>query len=1081
MKQDKFSVVPLERLLRLILEQLKNGQYFGLDKDLFYTGSEPAIQSKRFGQLLETPLGVAAGPHTQMAQNIIGAWLCGARFIELKTIQTLDELDVSKPCIDMYDEGYNCEWSQELKIKESFDQYLNAWIIIHMLMGQGRFGGIFNMSVGYNYEGILNENVQWFFDKMSDCHAEKQEKINAIRKIYPRIDEIAIPDCISNNVTLSTMHGCPPQEIEKIGLYLIEEKGLHTTIKLNPTLLGPDRLRRILNDTLGYSTPVPDLAFEHDLKYPDALNIIRNLSLAAEKKNVHFAIKLTNTLESLNFRNVFPENEKMMYMSGKALHPISINLAHKLQQDFGGKLDISFSAGADCFNFADILACGLKPVTVCSDILKPGGYGRLSQYLENLKEDMYRLSANSPDDFILKKAGNAFTDISEAALHNFEKYSTETLSNPVYRKGHLPKDIKTQRPLGYFDCVHAPCVHTCPANQDIPEYMYLTSEGRFDDAFRTILRTNPFPTVTGMACDHLCQTKCTRMNYEESLQIREVKRFISEQTIRKPVPATFPSNGLKTAILGAGPAGLSCAWFLRLSGFEVDVFEERIYAGGMVASVIPSFRMPGAGIEKDIERIIDAGVKIHFETPVTGKTFEKLQRDYDYVFIATGAKKAKRLNIPGEDLPAVTDPLTFLSLAKQGQAPATGRHVIVIGGGNTAMDAARMAKKITGENGNVTIVYRRTLAEMPAAYEEVEAALREGVEILTLTAPLQIIESVPGKVLLHCQKMELKGMDEKGRPKPVKIEGSEFDLEASMIIPAIGQDVVIDFMNPYLTVNNPEFRTKLPNVFIGGDALRGASSIIRAIGDGQKAARLIVAQAGKQFPETNPMVSKTFDNSQIFYNKSRKMKPVKIVAEEIPYAISPALTVEQAISEAKRCLLCDEVCNVCVSVCPNFANYSYQTEPVEFMLKKATKKDDKIILEDDKIFRVQQQFQILNIGDFCNECGNCNTFCPTNGAPYKDKPKFYLTIKSFNGAETGYYLSKLSDKTVLIYKEKQKIRTLTFAEDRYRYETDEWAATFTLPDFTPSDIVFKIPCLVTVSSELAAEMFILMKAAEKLF
>jgi putative selenate reductase len=151
------------------------------------------------------------------------------------------------------------------------------------------------------------------------------------------------------------------------------------------------------------------------------------------------------------------------------------------------------------------------------------------------------------------------------------------------------------------------------------------------------------------------------------------------------------------------------------------------------------------------------------------------------------------------------------------------------------------------------------------------------------------------------------------------------------------------------------------------------------------------------------------------------------------------------------------------------------------MLKKATKRDDEIILEDDKIFRVQQRFQILNIGDFCNECGNCNTFCPSKGTPYKDKPKFYLTIKSFNDTETGYFLSKLNDKKVLIYKEKQKIRTLTFAKNQYRYETDEWAATFTMPGFIPSDIVFKVPCLVTVSSELAAEMYMLMKSAEYLY
>ena len=195
----------------------------------------------RYGKELETPVGMAAGPHTQLAINIIAAWLCGARYIELKTIQTLDELEVSKPCIDMQDEGYNCEWSQELKIEQSFNEYLNAWIIIHILRRElgfeGPLGTLFNMSVGYNLEGILYENVQWFFDKMKDCSAELIEAKDSIRKIYPRIDELEISSCISDHITLSTMHGCPPDEIGKIGLYLINEKKLHTTIKLNPTLL----------------------------------------------------------------------------------------------------------------------------------------------------------------------------------------------------------------------------------------------------------------------------------------------------------------------------------------------------------------------------------------------------------------------------------------------------------------------------------------------------------------------------------------------------------------------------------------------------------------------------------------------------------------------------------------------------------------------------------------------------------------------------------------------------------------------------------------------------------------------------
>ena len=176
----------------------------------------------RYGRELETPIGVAAGPHSQLAVNIIAAWLCGARYIELKTIQTLDELEVSKPCIDMQDEGYNCEWSQELKVEQSFNEYLNAWIIIHILRRElgfeGPVGTLFNMSAGYNLEGMLNANVQWFFDKMMDCSTELSAAKNSVRRIYPEIDKIEISSCISDHITLSTMHGCPPDEIGKIGV-----------------------------------------------------------------------------------------------------------------------------------------------------------------------------------------------------------------------------------------------------------------------------------------------------------------------------------------------------------------------------------------------------------------------------------------------------------------------------------------------------------------------------------------------------------------------------------------------------------------------------------------------------------------------------------------------------------------------------------------------------------------------------------------------------------------------------------------------------------------------------------------------
>ncbi|MCP4214958.1 MAG: putative selenate reductase subunit YgfK, partial [bacterium] len=559
---DKFSVAPIDLLFKRILDEEKQTNcIYGIHKDLFFTASpSDTFKMKRYGKTLETPIGVAAGPHTQMTQNIITAWLTGARYMELKTVQTLDELEVAKPCIDMEDEGYNCEWSQELRLTESFDEYLKAWIIIHALRHKFGWntanatdepGFIFNMSVGYNLEGILKDNVQRFLAKMKNCAKEKKEAVETLAKVYPAIKNISIPDRLSDNITLSTMHGCPPEEIEKIALYLVEEKKYHTAIKLNPTLLGPQMLRGILNDKLGFDTDVPDEAFGHDLKYPDALNIIRNLEAAAKKHNVDFGLKLTNTLESVNNRDVFPGTEKMMYMSGRALHPLSINLAAKLRDEFP-HMDISFSAGADCFNIADVIACDLKPVTVCSDILKPGGYQRLPQYLVTLADSMKKAQANSIEQLTGER------DKKNARL---KEYAAAVMEGDTYKKDHFPgNSIKTPRRLDAFDCIKAPCITTCPTNQDVPDYMYYTSVGEYDKAFAAILSKNPLPTVTGMVCDHLCMTKCTRNNYDAPLHIRAIKRFVCENATTEPLLKCAPKNGLKAAVIGAGPSGLSCAF-----------------------------------------------------------------------------------------------------------------------------------------------------------------------------------------------------------------------------------------------------------------------------------------------------------------------------------------------------------------------------------------------------------------------------------------------------------------------------------------------------------------------------------------
>ncbi len=1087
---DKFYPISIKQLLQIILKEYNNSQsIFGIPEELFFNPVKNNLfKVEQFNQNIDSPLGVAAGPHSQMAQNIIGAWLMGARYIELKTIQTLDELEIAKPCIDMQDEGYNCEWSQELKIKESFNEYLNAWIIIHILNNKfgwnKEIGTIFNMSVGYNLEGILQDNIQWFFSKMNNSSLELKEKINEIQEIYPDIDSIEIPAQLSNNITLSTMHGCPANEIEDIAKYLLEEKNLHTYVKLNPTLLGSYLLREILNDTLNFRTEVPDIAFEHDLKYQDALIIIRSLQKTAKQKNLHFGLKLTNTLESINNKSVFGSGVDMMYMSGRALHPISIHVAKKLQNEFSGELQLSFSAGADTFNISNILSCGFKTVTVCSDILKPGGYMRLNQYFEELINDFKTQNASNIQEFV--KNSGAGKSLKDAALKNLNKYAEKVLDSKQYKRNYIKDpDIKTDRNLGYFDCISAPCKDTCATNQDIPDYMYYTSTNQFDKAYEVILKTNPFPAITGMVCDHLCQNKCTRVNYDDSLLIREVKRFISEQDEVKLNPEN--KNNFKIAIIGAGPSGLSCAYYLALAGFSIDIFEANSKAGGMVQYAIPGFRLTDEAIEKDFKRVTDLGVQIHYNSKVDQNKFQSLKENYNYLFIGTGAQLSAPFQLDGIESEGVVDSLDFLFKAKKSEKSGIGKNVVIIGGGNTAMDAARTAWRLVGEDGKVTIVYRRTINEMPADQGEIKAVLEENMEIIELAGPEKVINENGQVKALLCSKMELKETDSSGRPRPVKIEESEFEIPCDTIIPAIGQSLDIDFIKKeLLKADTSDYQIQIENIFIGGDALRGAATAIKAIGDGRKAAEQIIKKAEIDFSIPKPANGKNLSKKELMLKKaSRKFAPelkeLGINDRKNLKLVSKTLDRETIINEAERCLYCDEICNICTTVCPNFANYSYEIEPVNYHLQKAIQLGNgEIEIQNERIFEVKQKYQILNIANFCNECGNCNTFCPTNSAPYKEKPKFWLTKSSFDMAEEGFYLENTKNAKTLIYKQNGKTVSLLENQTEYIFTSEEGTARLDKNDFSILEIKFSSKSIKEMNFELAAEMSILLKSANNL-
>jgi len=1033
---DTMRVQPFEVLLNWILKEYESNQsIFGIHRSLFYTpkADSPYAIPNLFGHYLATPIGPGAGPHTQLAQNIVCTWLSGGRFIELKTVQIMDELEIPRPCIDMEDEGYNVEWSQELKLEQSASEYVKAWALIHVLRRLLGFenlplGTVFNMSVGYNLEGIQSPPMTRFMDKLEDASEEIAEIQALLKERFPQFADVEMPTRVTNNVTLSTMHGCPPDEIERIARYLLEERKLHTSVKLNPTLLGKEEVMRILHDHLGFrEIHIPDAVFEHDLQYDQAVGLIRTLKKVAAEQGLTFGLKLSNTLAMANRKGILPGDE--VYMSGRALYPITINLFHKLSQEFGGDpssgsgqgLNVSFSAGADAFNLTGILAAGAWPVTTVSDLLKPGGYSRLLQYLENLERDMERLGAKSMEELARNK------------LANLESAAARALEDPRYKKGYHPYGLpKVESKLDLFDCITAPCVEKCAIQQDVAEYAWLISCKEYDEALEVILSRNPLPGVTGYVCNHLCQTRCTRNNYDEPVAIRALKRFAAERGAREQgsrgaeeqggTSAPWPlRTSAQVAVIGSGPSGLAAACFLTLNGIQVTVYEARDRAGGMSTSAIPSFRLPEAIVQEDIDRIEKLGVKIELSHPITVPPQELLSQRFDAVYIATGAQKSTPLRIEGEEGEGVYDALDFLNRVRRGEPVALGHRVLVIGGGNSAMDAARTARRIA--SGPVTVVYRRTRQEMPAIEEEVEEVLAEGVTLEELASPTKVILKEGRVAALECIRNQLGEPDEDGRRKPIPIEGSEFEIEADSIIVAIGQAPDVSFLegssislrkNGTIAAHPQTCLTGEKHTYAGGDVVRGPSTIIEAIADGRRAAEAICHELGVEAAPPAVVLPQLSEEEIVSLKRARARKEPQNRAKMLPREqrggfelVEETLTEEAALSEAVRCLQCSNLCDKCVEVCPNRANYTYLVSPMSLTLPKVSCQQGRSTVTGEEVFRIKQARQIIHVDDFCNECGNCETFCIHDGKPYLDKPRLFLRESDFELEEdNAFYVER---------------------------------------------------------------------------
>lgn len=452
----------------------------------------------------------------------------------------------------------------------------------------------------------------------------------------------------------------------------------------------------------------------------------------------------------------------------------------------------------------------------------------------------------------------------------------------------------------------APCAAACPAGVDVPRYMRQIAHGRFSEALATIRERIPFPLACGYACFHPCEAKCGRGQYEGAVAIRMLKRVAAELGSNAPAPAALPKTGRKAAIIGSGPCGLTAAYYLALQGHEVTVFEALNRSGGMLRYGIPAYRLPDAIVDADIGLIEKSGVNIR--TGVRVDYAEALlDEGYHAVFIASGAWRAARMGVPGEDGAEVIKGISYLEAVNAGAPPAIGAKVIVVGGGDTAIDAARVSRRLGAE---VVQVYRRTRAEMPASAEEVEAAIEEGVKMEFLTAPLRIDHGV-----MRCVRMALGAADASGRPRPKPVPGSEFSIKADAVILAIGQEVEVPAKavarerSGVVRTNRNTLATSVKGIFAGGDAVTGPASIIDAIAHGRVASAAIDRYLGGS------------GNIERFAGKKRVSEPhtpaprgsARKAWHSLPAdarlggftLVEHAYGKETAIDEASRCLSCD--------------------------------------------------------------------------------------------------------------------------------------------------------------------------------
>ena len=530
---------------RMFLEPAKQQTIFDLPLRKVFRPDPALDTSVRFhGQKAATPVGPAAGPQTQMAQNLVLSWLGGSRILELKTVQIDDQLVINRPCIDMTNVGYNIEFSQELRLHESLQEYVGGMMLIDMLVASNllefapsqfnKTATVYDFSLGYDLKGISSQPIRNFIASLRNARTHIDKLRQEIPDHWKRFRDLPYREEICNTVTLSTFHNCPPNEIEKICHFLLTEIGMHVTVKMNPTMLGLETLNHLLHDRLGYKDiQVNPKAVDAGLPFDEGIGMVQRLQATAKKLGLGFGAKFSNTLEVINHRPFFPKDQ-IMYLSGAPLHVITLRLVEIWREKFGPDCPISFSAGVDKHNFANCVACGFVPITTCSDLLKVGGFGRLFEYLKNLEDRMKQVGVTNIGDFILKSEGKeaealelAKNDRARAIVlagsANTSPIWARTVADARYsfeKNKAVPKRIESK--LWVFDCITCDkCIPVCPndanfyyevAPFEIEFDNYSWKNGKLETADRGALKVDKPHQIANFAdwCNECgnCDTFC---------------------------------------------------------------------------------------------------------------------------------------------------------------------------------------------------------------------------------------------------------------------------------------------------------------------------------------------------------------------------------------------------------------------------------------------------------------------------------------------------------------------------------------------------------------------------------------------